>query len=297
MGGFAMSMQVYLNGQLVPQEEAKVSVFDHGLLYGDGVFEGIRAYNGRVFRLEQHLDRLFSGAHTIMLEIPLSREELAEAVCATCRANGIKDGYIRLVVTRGVGDLGLDPRKCAKPSVFIIAAQITLYPERFYEHGLELITCATRRNSPQALDPNLKSLNYLNNILGKIETIQAGVPEGIMLSIDGYVSECTGDNLFMVTGGALVTPPLHIGNLGGITRQALMELAEVEEIPVREELFRLNQLYNAEELFLTGTAAEVVPAVKVDGRVIGDGKPGAITLRLRDRFKELTCSEGTPINN
>jgi branched-chain amino acid aminotransferase len=290
-----MSLKIFLDGELVPQEEAKVSVFDHGLLYGDGVFEGIRAYDGRVFRLEQHLERLYRGAHTLMLDIPMSREEMARAVCATCRANEIRDGYIRLVVTRGIGDLGLDPRKCPRPTVFIIAAQITLYPEEFYQNGLQLITCSTRRVRPDTLDPSLKSLNYLNNILAKIETIQAGVPEGIMLSADGYVSECTGDNLFLVEGGKLITPPLHIGNLGGVTRAAIIELAQAQGMEVREELFRIHRLYNADELFLTGTAAEVIPAVVVDGRPIGNGKPGPITQSLRQRFRELTRSEGTPI--
>jgi branched-chain amino acid aminotransferase len=290
-----MSLQIFLDGKLVPQEEAKVSVFDHGLLYGDGVFEGIRAYDGRIFRLEQHLDRLWAGAQTLMLDIPMSRQEMSDALCATCRANDIRDGYIRLVVTRGVGDLGLDPRKCPKATVFIIAAQITLYPEEYYANGLHLITCATRRVQPDALDPTLKSLNYLNNILAKIETIQARVPEGIMLSSDGYVSECTGDNLFLVEGDTLVTPPLHIGNLPGITRGAIMDVAAAQGLEVREELFRLHRLYNADELFLTGTAAEVVPAVLVDGRTIGDGKPGAVTRRLRDGFQQLTRSEGTPI--
>lgn len=290
-----MCLQIFLDGKLVPKEEAKISVFDHGLLYGDGVFEGIRAYDGRVFRLEQHLDRLYRGAHTLLINIPMSREEMAQAVCATCRANGIRDGYIRLVVTRGVGDLGLDPRKCGRPTVFIIANQIALYPEEFYLNGLQLITCSTRRVRPDALDPTLKSLNYLNNIMGKIETIQAGVPEGIMLSADGYVSECTGDNLFLVEGGKLITPPLHIGNLPGVTRAAIFEIAQAQGMEVREELFRLHRLYNADEVFLTGTAAEVIPAVVVDGRTIGDGKPGPITQSLREGFRKLTHSEGTPI--
>lgn len=290
-----MSLQIYLDGKIVPQDEAKVSVFDHGLLYGDGVFEGIRAYSGRVFRLQQHLDRLYAGAHTVMLEMPLGKEEMAEAVCATCRANEIRDGYVRLVVTRGPGDLGLDPRKCARPTIIIIAAQIALYPEEFYHKGLEMITCATRRVSPDALDPALKSLNYLNNIIAKLETIHAGVPEGIMLSADGYVAECTGDNLFLVVKGALVTPPLHVGNLAGITRGVIMELAQAEGIAVEEQLFRLHDVYKADEVFLTGTAAEVVAAVKVDGRVIGGGVPGPVTDRLRVRFLELARSEGTPI--
>ncbi len=292
-----MSQKIYIDGKIVPAEEAKVSVFDHGLLYGDGVFEGIRAYNGRVFRLEQHLDRLYRGARTIMLSIPLSREEMAQAVCEACRANDIRDGYIRLVVTRGVGDLGLDPRKCPRPTVFIIAAQIALYPEKYYVQGLEMITCATRRVSPDALDGGLKSLNYLNNIMAKIETIQADVPEGIMLSGEGYVCECTGDNLFLVVDGGLLTPPLYIGNLPGVTRQAIIDVAHAEGIPVREDLFRMHSVYNADEVFLTGTAAEVVPVVKVDGRPIGTGKPGGMTERLRERFGALARAEGTPIDD
>jgi branched-chain amino acid aminotransferase len=290
-----MSLMIYLNGKLVPQEQATVSVFDHGVLYGDGVFEGIRAYNGRVFRLEQHIDRLYAGAHTLMINIPISKDEMCKAVCDTCAANNLTDAYIRLVVTRGAGDLGLDPRKCTTPTIFVIAASIQMYPEEFYQKGLELITCSTRRNSPQTLDPAMKSLNYLNNILAKIETIQAGVPEGIMLTADGYVSECTGDNLFIVKGNTLTVPPLHLGNLGGITRQTIMELAEAEGLEVREEMFRLHDLYSADEFFITGTAAEVVPGVKVDGRLIADGKPGPVTQRLRKRYQELTVTEGTPI--
>ena len=287
-----MSQCIYIDGDLVPRHQAKVSVFDHGLLYGDGIFEGIRAYNGRVFRLDQHLDRLYAGAHTIMLDVPLSKAEMAEAVCATCRANDITDGYIRLLVTRGVGDLGLDPRKCPKASVIIIAAQIALYPDKYYQDGLEMITCATRRLSPDALDPALKPLNYLNNIMAKIETIHAGVPEGIMLSAQGYVAECTGDNIFLVQDGALLTPPLYIGNLAGITRGAIIGIAAKEGIPIREDLFRLHDVYKADEVFLTGTAAEVIPAVKVDGRLIGDGKPGPVAALLRERFQALARSEG-----
>jgi len=290
-----MALKIFIDGELVPESDAKISVFDHGLLYGDGVFEGIRAYNGRVFRLEEHVDRLFQGAQTLMLEIPMSKAEMMRAVCDTCAANDLRDGYIRLVLTRGVGDLGLDPRKCPKPSVIIIAAQITLYPDQYYLEGLDVITCATRRVPPDCLDPALKPLNYLNNIMAKIETIQAGVPEGIMLSHDGYVSECTGDNLFLVVDGGLVTPPLFIGNLKGITRQAIIELAQKAGIPVKEELFRMHAVYNADEVFLTGTAAEVIPAVRVDGREIGDGKPGPVTQRLRGMFQELTQSEGVPI--
>lgn len=290
-----MGLQIYIDGRLVDQQDAKVSVFDHGLLYGDGLFEGIRAYNSRVFRLPQHLDRLYNGAKALRLTIPLSKEEMTEALLQTLRANELTDAYIRMVVTRGVGDLGLDPRKCPKPSVIIITASIALYPEEFYENGLRLITCSTRRNDPVALDAGIKSLNYLNNIFAKIETTEAGVPEGIMLSTDGYVSECTGDNIFLVADGRLITPPLHVGNLAGITREAVIELAREQGIETSEELFRTKEVYSADECFLTGTAAEVVPAVVVDGRLIGDGKPGPVTKTLREAFVALTQSEGTPI--
>jgi len=290
-----LSLQIWLDGKLVPEEEAKISVFDHGLLYGDGVFEGIRAYNGRVFRLGEHLDRLYDGARCISLQIPMTQEEMTQAVLQTLRANDMRDAYVRLVVTRGYGDLGLDPRKCPKPTVFIIAASIALYPEQFYRVGLRLITCSTRRNSPECLDGSVKSLNYLNNIMAKLETAQAGVPEGIMLSSQGYVAECTGDNIFLVVGDTLLTPPLHIGNLPGITREVVLGLAPQVGMQVREELFRLRSVYCADEVFLTGTAAEIVPVVEVDGRRIGDGKPGAITKRLLEEFRKLTQTDGEPI--
>ncbi len=290
-----MERLVWLNGELVPQSEAKISVLDHGVLYGDGVFEGIRAYNGRVFRLEEHLKRLFSSAKTIGLDIPLSAEELSRAVCETVRANGLRDAYIRLVVTRGVGDLGLDPRKCHKPTVFVIVDELALYPDEFYENGLELITVSTRRNSPTALNPAIKSLNYLNNILAKIEVNRAGLHEGLMLSHDGHVAECTGDNIFMVCGEEVITPPVTAGILEGITRNVVMELAAGEGYRVTEKLFFLHDLYNADEVFLTGTAAEIVPVVKVDGRTIGEGKPGPVTRKLRQAFRALTETEGTPI--
>lgn len=290
-----MSLMVYLNGELVPEAEAKVSVFDHGVLYGDGVFEGIRVYNGRVFRLQQHLERLYSSAAAIMLDIPLTVEELTEATLETCRANELADGYIRLVVTRGRGDLGLDPRKCQEPTTFIIVDSIEFYPEEYYDNGLEVITCVTRRNSPDALDPAIKSLNYLNNILAKIETVRAGVPEGIMLSTDGYVAECTGDNIFLVRNGHVVTPPISVGNLRGITRQVVVELLAEMGIETHKELFRLLEVYNANETFLTGTAAEIVPVAMVDGRPIGDGRPGPLTGKLREKFHELTQREGLPI--
>jgi branched-chain amino acid aminotransferase len=290
-----MSLQIWLDGKLVPQEQAKVSVFDHGLLYGDGVFEGIRAYHGRVFRLKQHLDRMYNGAHVLMLDMWLTKEEMTQAVVETCRANNLTDCYIRLVVTRGVGDLGLDPRKCPKTSVFCIATDIALYPKEVYETGLKLITCATRRNSPDALNGEIKSLNYLNNIMAKIETTRAGVPEGIMLTTDGYVAECTGDNIFLIYEDCLWTPPDHVGNLPGITREAVMEIAREEGMCVTEELFRMREVYCAQEIFLTGTAAEIVPVIEVDGRTIGTGKPGAKTQRLLERFRELTKTDGEPI--
>ncbi len=290
-----MALQVWLDGKLVPEAEARVSVFDHGLLYGDGVFEGIRAYNGVVFRLKEHLDRLYNGAKVINVAVPLTREEMTQAVLETIRANNLRDAYIRLVVTRGVGDLGLDPRKCPKASVFIIAAGIALYPEEVYVQGLRLITCSVRRNSPDALDGSIKSLNYLNNIMAKMEAIRAGVPEGIMLTTDGYVAECTGDNLFLVNGDKLITPPTSIGNLPGITRGAVMEIAARQGLEVREELFRMSAVYTAEEVFVTGTAAEIVPVVEVDGRPVGAGKPGLVTQRLLEGFRELTKTDGEPI--
>ncbi len=290
-----MAQLIYLDGELVERDRARISVYDHGLLYGDGVFEGIRAYNGRVFRLDEHIERLQRSARAIMLDIPLSHDELVEATVETCRANDVRDGYIRLVVTRGVGDLGLDPRKCPTPSVFIIAANIQLYPEELYDKGLSLITCSTRRNSPASLDPGIKSLNYLNNILAKIECTNAGVAEGIMLTNSGMVSECTGDNIFMTVGDELITPPVEAGILDGITRAAVIELAQDEGITVAEKIFPVTEIYTADECFLTGTAAELIPVVQVDARVIGDGKPGAMTRRLLKRFRELTRSEGTPI--
>lgn len=291
-----MALKYWIDGTLYPKEEAKISVLDHGFLYGDGVFEGVRAYGGRVFRLDQHLDRLWAGARTLMLEIPLSREELKRAVLATLRANGLRDAYIRLVVSRGVGDLGLDPRKCPRPSVIIITDTISLYPEELYERGMEVVTVSTRKNLHQALSPNIKSLNYLNQILGRLEVNRMGAPEGIMLTHDGYVAEATADNVFIVVKGTLLTPPAIAGILVGITRNAVLELAVREEIPAEERLFTLHTLYNADECFLTGTGAEVVPVVRVDGRAIGSGAPGQVTLRLIKAFRELVQQEGTPID-
>ncbi len=288
-------MLVYFDGELIKKEEAKVSVYDHGLLYGDGVFEGIRSYNGKVFRLEQHLDRLYASAQAIALKIPLSKEEMREAVLKTLRANKLRDAYIRLVVTRGIGDLGLDPRKCPKPTIFIITDKIKLYPEEFYENGLEVIVTKTKRNIREALNPGIKSLNYLNNILARIEVNRANMAEGIMTNIEGYVAEATADNVFIVRNKEVITPPTETGALRGITRDAVLEIAETLGIKAHELPFTVKELYEADECFLTGTAAEVISVVKVDDKDIGDGKPGEITLKLRERFKKLTQREGTSI--
>jgi len=285
-------VKVYLNGKFVHHSKASVSVFDHGLLYGDGVFEGIRSYGGRVFKLEAHIDRLFESARTIMLRIPMSRAELIEVVKSCLRVNRLRDAYIRLVVTRGVGDLGLDPRRCARQTVFVIADKIQLYPRSLYERGLDIVTVATQRNVPEALNPQIKSLNYLNNILAKIEAINAGYEEALMLSPSGYVTECTGENLFLVKDGALVTPPPYIGVLRGITRQTVMDLGRRMGLDVREDLLTRHDCFNAEEVFLTGTAAEIVPVVTIDGRVIGRGRPGPVTRRLQEEFRALTRTEG-----
>jgi len=291
-----VSNQVYLNGQWVPAPEARVSVFDHGYLYGDGVFEGIRAYNGRVFRLQEHLDRLYRSARAILLRVPLEPGALTEAVLETCRRNRLEDGYIRLVVSRGNGDLGLDPRRCGPPTVVVIADRIQLYPAELYATGLRLMTVATRRNHPEALNPRVKSLNYLNNILAKIEANLAGYPEVLMLSHEGYVVEGTGDNVFIVRGRALITPPPHVGILEGITRAAVMDLARGMGLGVREAVFTRHDVWTADECFLTGTAAEVIPVVECDGRVIGEGTPGPVTLALMQAYRELVRREGTPIH-
>ncbi|PIV53804.1 MAG: branched-chain-amino-acid transaminase [Elusimicrobia bacterium CG02_land_8_20_14_3_00_37_13] len=289
-------MKIWLNGKFVDREKANISVFDHGLLYGDGVFEGIRAYDGRVFRLKEHLDRLYNSAKAILLKIPLSKEQMGKAVLSAVRKNKLHNAYIRLVVTRGPGDLGLDPRKCRVPSMFIIVDKIVLYSQEYYTNGLKIITAATRRNPPCAISPHIKSLNYLNNILAKIEAIKADVPEAIMLNEKKQVVECTGDNVFIIKNGKLISPPTSAGALPGITRNAVMELARRKlKIPAEERLFKMEQVYNADECFLTGTAAEVVPVVVVDGKKIGNGKPGRITRRLMEEFRKLTKSTGVPI--
>ncbi|MFW5996100.1 MAG: branched-chain-amino-acid transaminase [Halanaerobiaceae bacterium] len=290
-----MSRKIYLNGEIVPEAEAMVSVFDHGYLYGDGIFEGIRAYSGRVFKLEEHIDRLYQSAKAIMLDLPLDPEEMEEAILKTIRANELKDAYIRVVVSRGIGDLGLDPRKCGRPTLVIIASDIELYPESLYEEGLKVKTVPTRRNGPEMVNPRIKSLNYLNNIMARIEANQIDAPEAIMLNQQGYVAECTGDNIFIINGNTMLTPPDFAGILKGIKRQVAMDIAEELGLEVKEQLFTRYDLFTAEECFLTGTAAEVIPVVEIDGRKIGDGTPGLTTGKLIKRFRELASNTGVPI--
>jgi branched-chain amino acid aminotransferase len=288
-------MKIYLDGKYCDERDAKVSVFDHGLLYGDGIFEGIRAYNGRVFKLKEHIDRLFYSAKAILLKMPMGHQELMAAVVETCRRNRVRDGYIRLVVTRGVGTLGLNPNRCKHPSVIIIAGKIQLYPEEFYQRGMDIITVPTTRNLHSAVNPAIKSLNYLNNILAKIEANNAGCEEAIMLNSEGFVAECTGDNLFIVKERHLFTPPLSAGALYGITRRVVMELAAQSGLKVSEPNLTRYDVFNADECFLTGTGAEVVPVVKLDGRIIGTGKPGPVTANLVTQYHALTKVSGEPI--
>ena len=288
-------MKVYLDGKFVDSDDAKVSVFDHGLLYGDGVFEGIRLYEGNIFRLEEHLERLEYSAKAIMLELPLTRAQLSEATCETCRQNGLTDAYIRLVVTRGVGDLGLAPWLCPKPTVFIIASKISLYPAEHYENGLAIVTVPTRRINPAALPSTIKSLNYMNNILGKIEAKQFGALEAIMLNDQGYVAECTADNVFIVHKGQIITPDASQGALKGVTRSTIFDLARESNIPIRENNMTRYDIWCADECFLTGSGAEVIPVVKLDGRVIGTGRPGPITQRVLAAFRQRVLVDGTRI--
>ncbi|MDR2351363.1 MAG: branched-chain-amino-acid transaminase [Endomicrobium sp.] len=290
-------MKIFLDGKLVEKREAKISVFDHGFLYGDGIFEGIRVYNERVFRLKEHLERLWSSAKAINLEIPLHKKEMEKALIKTILANKLIDAYIRLIVTRGCGDLSLDPRNCTKPpSVIIIADQIKMYTEEFYEKGMEIVTVSTRRIRQDSLSPNIKSLNYLNNVLAKMQAVRSGAAEAIMLNAEGYVVECTGDNIFIVKNDILYTPTGSEGALIGITRDAVIELAKNKlGVPVKEVRLSLYEVYTADECFLTGTAAEIVPVVAVDSRIVGDGKPGKITAKLIKEFKALARSSGTPI--
>ena len=285
-------MKIFLNGKLVPENQAKVSVFDHGLLYGDGVFEGIRAYHGHVFKLDEHIDRLCRSAQAIDLKLPLTKAGLAQAVIKTCKANGIRDGYIRLIVTRGVGTLGLNPYTCQTPQVIIIAGGIQLYPQKLYETGLDVITVGTLRNHTEAINPRIKSLNYLNNILAKIEAMNAGCMECIMLNPQGFVAEASGDNIFIVRGDTLLTPPSWCGALEGITRQTVMELAPEQGWQARAEVLTRYDLYTADEVFLTGTAAEIIAVVKADRRTIGNGRPGPVTRQLEQVFRAYARSAG-----
>jgi len=288
-------MKIYLNGKLVSQRDAKISVFDHGLLYGDGVFEGIRAYNGGVFKLEEHINRLYDSAQSIALEIPISKRAMSNAVVKTCAANHLVDGYIRLVVTRGVGTLGLNPYLCKKPQVIIIAADIQLYPQELYERGLNLVTVGTTRNTTEAVNPRIKSLNYLNNVLAKIEAINAGTIECIMLNAQGYVAEASGDNIFVLRGDRLSTPPTWCGALEGVTRNIVMAMAAEKGFTVEERVLTRHDLYTADEVFLTGTAAEIIGAVEIDRRRIGTGKPGVVTRDLEKSFRAMAARTGVPI--
>ncbi len=290
-----MEPKVYIDGTLYPKSKAKISVFDHGLLYGDGVFEGIRLYSGRIFRFAEHMDRLYESAAVIRLQIPVSREELEQAVVDTVKANDIMDAYIRLVVTRGEGDLGIDPKKCSRSSIIIIVDKIQLYDEKLYKEGIPIITASTRRISPDMISQRVKSLNYLNSITAKMEADLAGVPESLMLSADGYVCECSADNIFIVKRGELLTPSPEFPILLGVTRAVVMEVAVKKGISVRELPLTLHDVYVADECFLTGTGAELIPVISIDGRKIGSGKPGPVTGMLLEEFRALRNSEGTDL--
>ena len=287
-----MSLKVFIDGKTVEKDKAKISVFDHGLLYGDGVFEGIRSYRSLVFKLKEHIDRLYESAHKIMLEIPMSKEQMIKAVINTLKVNKLKDAYIRLIVTRGPGDLGLDPRKCKRATIIIITDKITLYPEELYKKGLKIITVPTLRNVSEALNPQIKSLNYLNNVMAKIEAVNSGYQEAIMMNALGFVAECTGDNLFIIKDKQLYTPSTAMGTLRGITRDCVIDIAKKAKIPAHECILSRHEIFNAQECFLTGTAAEIIPVVSVDGRQIGNGKPGDITHSLMREFKKITGKDG-----
>ena len=291
----ARELTIYLDGKFVPESEAKVSVFDHGLLYGDGIFEGIRFYNGRVFRLEEHHDRLWDSARSICLDIPISRAEMTEALLETVRRNDLREGYIRQIVTRGVGNLGLNPAQCKQPSVIIIATTIALYPKEVCDRGLTVVTCPTRRTAAAALNPAVKSLNYLNNVMARIEANLAGADEALMLNEAGNVAECTADNVFIIKRGQIFTPPIAAGALRGITRSVVFEIAAELGLKITETDITRHDVFVADECFLTGTAAELIPVIKADGRMIGNGKPGSITVRMIGRFREITRETGTPI--
>lgn len=288
-------MEVYIDGKFYPKAEAKISVFDHGFLYGDGIFEGIRLYKGCVFRLDEHLERLEMSAKALCLNLPWTRQQIADIVCESCRRNNLTDGYIRLVISRGFGDLGLSPKNCPTPSIICIADSIKLYPEEFYTTGMKIITAPTRRVSPAALPPMIKSLNYLNNIMAKMEAQQHGFHECLMLNEQGYVSECTGDNVFLIHKGKMYTPASHSGALVGITRQVALEIAASLKIPTVETNLTRYDVWNADECFLTGTAAEVIPVIEVDARTIGSGKPGPITGKILAEFRKKASVEGTKI--
>lgn len=290
-----MSLKIFIDGRYFGERDAKVSVFDHGLLYGDGVFEGIRIYNGRVFKLKEHIDRLFCSAKAILLNIPMSHAQIMRATLETCRKNKLRDGYIRLIVTRGVGTLGLNPNRCKRGSVIIIADKIQVYPPELYARGMDIVTVPTVRNLHSAVNPAIKSLNYLNNILAKIEANNAGVEEAVMLNSEGFVAECTADNIFIAKAGKLFTPPLSAGALYGITRGTVMDIAREAGIEVSEPDLTRYDLFNADECFLTGTGAEIIPVVKIDGRVIGNGKPGRLTRQLVEKYHALTKATGEPI--
>lgn len=288
---------IFLDGKLVPKEKAVVSVYDHGFLYGDGVFEGIRSYEGNIFRLNEHLTRLYESAKSVMIEIPYTKEEMTQILIETLRKNNLKDAYIRLIVSRGVGDLGLDPANCSNPSVIVIAEPLRIFPKKMYELGLEIVTASTRRNRSDVLSPMVKSLNYLNNILVKMEANLAGAHEALMLNDQGYVAEGSADNIFIVKDKKLYTPPGHIGALVGITRNVIIEVAREKGYEVLESVFTLHDVYTADEVFLTGTAAEVIAAVKVDGRVVGDGKPGPVTKDLLESFRKITTTDGVKVDD
>lgn len=291
-----MSLQIYIDGKFLPEEDAKISVFDHGLLYGDGVFEGIRIYRRRLFMMDEHVKRLYGGARVIRLEVPLTSAQLIDAVRETARLNDLTEGYVRLIVTRGVGDLGLSPLKCSGASVIIIASTIKIYPDEVYRHGLKVVTVATRRNNPDALSPQIKSLNYLNHILAHFEVLHSGADEGLMLNDQGYITECVVDNFFVVRDGVVITPPTNVGALNGITREAVFRLCPKVGIEIDEQNLSLVEAYTSDECFLTGTAAEIAPITHIDERPIGDGKPGPVTRKLMETFKEFRENYGTPID-
>lgn len=286
---------IYLDGQYVTKENAKISVYDHGFLYGDGIFEGIRIYNGNIFKCKEHLDRLYDSAKSIMLNIPLTYEEMEQALVETLRRNELRDGYIRLVVSRGAGNLGLDPNRCPKASVIIIVEQLAIYSEENYRNGLKTVSVSQRRNIPDALNPKIKSLNYLNNILVKIQSNLAGAGEAIMMNAQGYVTEGSGDNIFVIKNGVITTPPCYLGALDGITRQAIIEICSNKGYTIKEEPFTMHDIYVADEVFLTGTAAEVIAVREVDGRIIGEGQAGPITLKLLEEFRAIVDKDGVKV--